>query len=100
MIFVVRVPREPPIARFLRPLFAPIRAGGSGMVPWIKRIRSPARQQTHRRPLPNTLALNSWDHWSRYRTAIRHDLALYPLVGHSQTIRQRLGRLPAELLFY
>ena len=52
------------------------------------------------RRLPSTLALSGWDHWPRYRIAIRHDLALYPLVGHSETIRQRLGRLPAELLFY
>src|ERR1700729_831730 len=53
-----------------------------------------------RSSLPNTVGLSSWDHWPRYRAAVRHDLALYPLVGHSQTIRQRLGRLPAELFFY
>jgi hypothetical protein len=44
--------------------------------------------------------LNSWDHRSRYRTAIRPDLVLYPLVGHRQTGRQRLGGVPAELLLY
>lgn len=49
---------------------------------------------------PEHLALNSWDHRSRYRTAARHGLVLYPLVGYSQTTRQRLRRLPAELFFY
>ena len=78
-ILVVRAPRERPDRLICgAPLAGPVlvdgsRAGGPGDGSSIKSIQSPARRPTYRSANCSTyvvyqavLALNRWDHWSRY----------------------------------